>query len=157
MPIRREHRHFYPIDWRELSAAIRFGRAKGRCERCGRPHGESVYHLPGGRWFDEAAGCWRDGRGRPVRRPLPDPRQPEQAGGAAMVPGKGGEPWRRIAVRLSCAHLDQDTANNSDGNLAALCQSCHLNHDRPWNMQKRRLTILMRRALGDLFEGPYRR
>ena len=25
MPIRREDRHFYPIDWRELSAAIRFG------------------------------------------------------------------------------------------------------------------------------------
>ena len=27
MPIRREHRFFYPIDWRELSNVIRFGRA----------------------------------------------------------------------------------------------------------------------------------
>ncbi len=32
MPIRPEHRHFYPIDWPQLSAAIRFGRAEGRCE-----------------------------------------------------------------------------------------------------------------------------
>jgi hypothetical protein len=29
MPIRREYRWFYPIDWPQLSAAIRFGRAKG--------------------------------------------------------------------------------------------------------------------------------
>jgi hypothetical protein len=30
MPIRREHRFFYTIDWCELSAVIRFERAKGR-------------------------------------------------------------------------------------------------------------------------------
>ncbi len=24
MPIRRQHRFFYPIDWRELSAVVRF-------------------------------------------------------------------------------------------------------------------------------------
>ena len=38
MPIRRKHRYFYPIDWKQLSAAIRFVRAQGRCEGCGRPH-----------------------------------------------------------------------------------------------------------------------
>ena len=37
MPIRRHHRWLYPIDWRELSALIRFRLAKGRCETCGRP------------------------------------------------------------------------------------------------------------------------
>lgn len=36
MPIWREHRFYYPIDWLQLSAVIRFGRAKGRCEGCGR-------------------------------------------------------------------------------------------------------------------------
>ena len=30
MPIRRHHRWLLPINWRELSAAIRFRRAKGR-------------------------------------------------------------------------------------------------------------------------------
>ena len=38
MPVRPEYKWFYPIDWPQLSAVIRFERAKGRCERCGRPH-----------------------------------------------------------------------------------------------------------------------
>ncbi len=41
MPIRREHRFFYPINWPQLSAAIRFRRVGGRCEVCRRPHGQS--------------------------------------------------------------------------------------------------------------------
>ncbi len=45
MPIRRQHRWLCPIDWRELSATIRFRRAKGRCEHCGRPHLQKVKHL----------------------------------------------------------------------------------------------------------------
>ncbi|MEF2074393.1 hypothetical protein [Consotaella aegiceratis] len=146
MPIKPEDRHFYPIDWPQLSAAIRFGRAKGRCERCGRPHGETVQHLGDGRWFDVEAGRWRDGRGRLLRQkiPAPDNNEPDPAICSTLV-------------RLACAHLDQDTTNNAAANLAALCQRCHLDHDRPWNMKKRRLTVLLRRALGDLFTGPYRR
>ena len=48
MPIRREHRFYYPIDWPQLSAVIRFRRAGGACEGCGRPHGAD--DLPFGRW-----------------------------------------------------------------------------------------------------------
>ena len=48
MPIRRQHRWFYPIDWPQLSAVISFERAKGRCEQCVRPHGKLVYHLSNG-------------------------------------------------------------------------------------------------------------
>lgn len=66
MPIRRRDRFFYPIDWRELSAVIRFGRAKGRCEGCGRPHGQAVFCLSDGRWWDVEAASWRDGSGRIV-------------------------------------------------------------------------------------------
>ena len=64
MPIRREHRYFYPIDWPQLSAVIRFERAKGRCEVCARPHGQRVFHLGDGRWWDAEEGSWRDGAGR---------------------------------------------------------------------------------------------
>jgi hypothetical protein len=39
MPIRRE---LYPPDWPAISRRIRFDRAGGRCERCGRHHGEMV-------------------------------------------------------------------------------------------------------------------
>jgi hypothetical protein len=41
--------------------------------------------------------------------------------------------------------------------VRALCQRCHLLHDRPHHRVQARLTVLMRRALGDLFLGPYRR
>ena len=51
MPIRPEYRWLYPIDWRELSVAIRFKRAGGRCEQCRRPHGKRVRHLGDGRWW----------------------------------------------------------------------------------------------------------
>ncbi len=49
MPIRPEHRFFYPIDWPQLSDAIRFRRARGRCEKCARPHLQQVFHLGDGR------------------------------------------------------------------------------------------------------------
>ena len=67
MPIRPEYRFLYPIDWPQLSATIRFRRAGGRCERCARPHGELVWHLGDGRWWDAQSQIWRDGRGRALR------------------------------------------------------------------------------------------
>ena len=52
MPIRPELRWFYPIDCSEPSRSIRFGHAGGRCEACGRPHGQIVSCLPDGRRVD---------------------------------------------------------------------------------------------------------
>ena len=63
MPIRPEYRWFYPIDWPQLLAADPFGRAKGRCEHCRHSHGRLVFHLGDGRWWDEEAATWRNGRG----------------------------------------------------------------------------------------------
>ncbi len=37
MPIRPELRFFYPIDWPQISHWVRFVRAYGHCEACGRP------------------------------------------------------------------------------------------------------------------------
>lgn len=50
MPIRPEHVFLYPIDWPQLSHHVRFVRAGGACEHCGRPHGQRVFHLRDGRW-----------------------------------------------------------------------------------------------------------
>jgi len=64
MPIKPELRWFYPIDWPEISRRVRFERAGGLCEGCGRPHGEGICCLPDGRWFDPMQNTWRNGRGR---------------------------------------------------------------------------------------------
>ncbi len=153
MPIRPEHRWLYPIDWRELSAAIRFARARGRCEHCGRPHGRHVTHLGDGRWYDEDRGCWRDDRGRRLRgRAIPE-HTPRQYRWVALA-GEVLLPVTRVV--LAGAHLDHDPGNNRWRNLAALCQRCHLAHDRAEHHRQRRTTLFRRRALGDLFLGPYR-
>ncbi|TXN43874.1 hypothetical protein [Methylobacterium sp. WL7] len=140
MPIRHEHRFFYPIDWRELSIAIRFGRAGGRCDVCRRPHGRMVCHLGDGRWWDVEAGRWRDGRGRLARL-------------ASTVDLLATV--RTTRVILAAAHRNHDTADNANGNLAAFCQRCHMIHDRPEHRRRRWATLFRRKALGDLFRGPY--
>jgi hypothetical protein len=63
MPIKKALWGFYPIDWRQLSHVIRFERAGGRCETCGRPHRRMISHLGDGRWFDPESEIWRDGQG----------------------------------------------------------------------------------------------
>ena len=141
MPIRRELRDLYPAHWRELSQRIRFERAGGLCQGCGRPHGITVRCLPDGRWYDSTRNTWCDRRGRSAR--WPDLEQ--------MVR------LRTTRVVLAAAHLDHDPANNRLRNLRGLCQRCHLLHDRPHHQAQRRITYLLRRASGDLFFGPYGR
>ena len=157
MPIRPSQRFFYPIDWAELSATIRFERADGACERCGRRHGEAVWHLGShevagraGLWWDERAGRWRCARGRSVPlRTLPAPRA-IRADVMQLAFWDGFEiialPLRRSVTHLACCHLDHDPTNNVGRNLAALCQRCHLAHDRDDNLARRRSTRAARRG-----------
>jgi len=107
MPVRLRHRWLYPIDWQQLTDMVRFERAKGRCEQCGRPHGNIVCHMGDGRWWDEHASVWRDGAGRIVRRAAPPALEP------------GHSPTTR--VYLATAHLDNNPGHN-DSRMRALCQ-----------------------------------
>ena len=120
---------------------MRFDRAGGRCERCGRPHGALIRCLPDGRWFDAGQRIWRDRRGRPA--PSPD----------LVVLIR----VRTTRVVLAAAHLDHDPTNNRLRNLKSLCQRCHMIHDRPHHLAQRRITYRSRYAAGDLFLGPYGR
>ena len=119
-------------------------RAQGQCGSCGRPHGRLVCHLGDGRWWDEELQVWRSGRGRPLRR-LPAP--------AELSPAL---PRYKTQVVLACAHLNHDPTENGPRNLKALCQRCHLVHDRPEHQRRRWLTLRRRKAIGDLFLGLYR-
>lgn len=140
MPIRPENRCLYPIDWPQLSAVVRFKIAGGRCQHCKRPHGRTVQHLGDGRWFDEDTATWRDGNGRTIRSRSP----------RSLL----SEPLTTRVV-LATAHLDGNPTNNGAANLRALCQRCHMLHDQPEHRRRRWLTFRKRKALGDLFSGPY--
>lgn len=50
---------------------------------------------------------------------------------------------RTVKIVLTIAHFNQDTTDNRDANLAALCQRCHNIIDAPW---RRRNAAATRRA-----------
>jgi hypothetical protein len=139
MPIHPALKNHYTGDWRLISDAIRFGRAGGHCEACGRPHRTLICALADGRWFDPWRQVWRDRRGEPDQGPQPDD--------AASM--------RLVRVVIATAHLDHDPANRDPANLRALCQRCHLRHDLAAHLRQRRVTCRRRYAIGDLFLGPY--
>jgi len=139
MPIRRELKALYPSDWRQLSRRVRFERAHGCCEVCGRPHAMMIRCLPDGRWFDPMKQTWRDRRGRHAS--WPDL--------LALILA------RTTRVVLAAAHLDHDPTNNRLRNLKSLCQRCHILHDRPYHLAQRWITYRRRYATGDLFLGLY--
>jgi hypothetical protein len=117
----------------------RFESAEGKCQRCGRPHLVRVRCLPDGRWYDDQARTWRDRRGRMARWP-------------DLVEATR---FRMTRVVLAAAHMDCDPTNNRLNNLRALCQRCHMLHDRPHHLAQRWITYRRRPAVGDLFLGNY--
>lgn len=145
VPIRRERRWLYPIDWPLISQRVRFEiegpHGRGRCWTCGKPHGHEIRVLADGRWFDPEQHTWRDDHGR-------DAAWPDVVDACTV---------RRTRVILAACHRDHDPANVTPPDLAAWCQRHHMLHNRAFHRRQVRVTILLRRALGDLFEGTYRR
>lgn len=60
---------------------------------------------------------------------------------------------RRPRVVLTIAHLDHDTTNNADENLAALCQKCHLTYDAKLHANNARNTRELRSGQMPLILG----
>lgn len=106
MPMKKENRSRYPINWPSISHRIRFLRAKGRCEclgECGRPHDN--FHMKGkeGTLDQRTERC-------------------------TAVHGREA-PFTGSLVVLTVAHLNHRPHDCRDENLAAFCQRCHLAYD----------------------------
>jgi hypothetical protein len=124
MPITRA---LYDPDWEAISDRIRFDRAGGRCESCGVQHGAIGARDANGQWHDKAE----------LRQA--QLAAPELAEGYPDMANR-----ELITIYLQTAHHDRDPANNGEFNLMALCQACHLAHDRHDNWQRRRRNIVRR-------------
>ncbi len=123
-PLSKLRQRGYPKDWAKISRRVRFDRAKGICEQCGKRHGEIVYQGPQGSWQRE--GQWFSERGEALEKPPPWPsRQWWDHLRHYCEPPR----IRRVKVILHTAHLDHNPRNCADTNLAALCQQCHLRYD----------------------------
>ena len=82
-------------------------------EHCRRPHSRLVFHLGDGRWWDEEAATWRNGRGRALSL-------------LTQPPAPGDEMILTTKVVLATAHLDHNPSNNKTRNLKAYCQRRHM-------------------------------
>jgi len=139
MPIRPDQRALYPRDWKAISKRIREERAGNQCERCKAPNGQTI-----ARGMAQHAGTYM----------LEDGETFNDATGAYLGPNRGSEYEldRMVRVVLTVAHLDHDPTHNDDSNLAALCQKCHLAHDREHHQKNAAATRRSRKACGELFK-----
>lgn len=102
----------YPPNWKtEIRPAI-LKRAGNKCEFCGVRNGVIGYRNKSGRFFEI--------------HPEPD-AEAEQ-----MTDNK------IIMIVLTVAHLNHDVTDGGPENLKALCQKCHLDHDREHHAETRR-------------------
>ena len=142
MPIKPENRGKYlgggitSKEWRALRERI-LEKARRCCERCKAANHafieRSVIVIPP-MFPDEDRLEYHVYRyqGSPVWRHA-------DTGGPLFFNGALGSTGRKpIKVVLTVAHLDQNPLNNDEANLAALCQRCHLNHDRKARKERKR-------------------
>lgn len=118
----------YPANWNtEIRPAI-LAREKNRCKFCRIPNGVI---------------CATDIHG--VRHQFTD------MGFCDYDYPKGA---RTFPIVLTVAHLDHDITNNSEDNLAALCQKCHLTHDAGQHAANARATRESGQGMLALEYGP---
>lgn len=122
MPVRAELKHLYPKNWPEIAAAIKWGRAGGRCE-CAGECGRSPEHLA-----DEDVRC-RNRHGGPVW-------------GSARAAAR---------VVLACAHLNHTPEDARPEALISFCGGCHLAYDLPHHLASRRANRIAAMGLVPLF------
>lgn len=116
------NRSLYPANWKEIRARI-MERAQNKCEWCGMPHYAVFCTDKEGNRTRACGTLYHDEAGNGE---LPYREAREMASHLNDAERESGR-WG-VCV-LTTAHLDHDTTNNSDDNLRALCNRCHLRHD----------------------------
>ena len=101
----------YPGNWKEIRARI-LERAGNKCEQCGVPNYFVGKKGRDGVWYTE-------GQTHNMNSDC-----------GYFLFGHYDNPFKMVRIVLTLSHTDHDISNNADDNLKALCQGCHLAHDR---------------------------
>ncbi len=116
----------YPPNWKTEIRPFILNRAKNCCEFCKVENGKIILR---GYWHNIE--CYQDEDGN-----IYDSKNSEKIG--IDYVGEVHPTGNFIKVVLTIAHLDHNTQNNSDDNLKALCQKCHLNYDKDFHKTNRK-------------------
>jgi 5-methylcytosine-specific restriction endonuclease McrA len=127
MPIK--DKSLYPPDWKQIRQRI-LERDGHRCKHCGVENYAVGARTVDGEWMDE--------------RSINNLNSSE---GEALF----GHFPKIIKIVLTIAHLNHDPTDNRDENLSALCQKCHLNHDKDQHKENARKTRNKKKGLQELF------
>lgn len=128
MPIKLENKKLYPANWPEIRERIR-QRADNRCEKCG------VYNHAVGYRDDQGFFKRDDGNIYHFQAGYGAFPYSEAKEIASFLNDEEEDDVKWIVIVCTVAHLDHNPENNSDDNLAFLCQKCHNNYDRPHRNQ----------------------
>jgi 5-methylcytosine-specific restriction endonuclease McrA len=122
----------YAKNWKtELRPAV-LERARHRCECCGVDN-YAVVRWDGSRYdFYEA---WNNEKSM-YEEIQPTTYKEARAWFIEAMSNDYYHDWKVIV--LTVAHLDHDIQNNAMSNLKAMCQRCHLQHDRADNARRRK-------------------
>lgn len=118
----------YPKDWKQIRARI-LAREKNCCKECGVDNYSIGYRTELGHW-------------RNIEKSFAGDME------AIDVERKG---LKIIKIVLTVAHLNHDITDNSDDNLAALCQLHHLRHDIDHHKATSRATRNKNKGLQSMF------
>lgn len=129
----------YPSDWKEIRKRI-LERDENKCKFCGVANYEIGYRDKNGEWYSSEI----------IHAALENGHDMFDDVLSNCFDAKG-EPTKPIKIILTTMHLDHDTTNNADENLAAGCQKCHNSYDAKFRKGNARKTNAKKKKLIDLF------
>lgn len=121
MPIKKENRHLYPSNWKQIREEVR-ERAADMCEKCGVLNYDTV-------WRSTDGTAWMYAHGD--NGELYDMDGNECHDDVWIV-------MKDIEIVCTVAHLDHDPTNNDLANLRFWCQKCHNSYDAPHRAETRK-------------------
>lgn len=124
----------YPKDWKSVIRPRILKLAGNRCEGCGVKNGEIIFR---GTIYDDGIEVYQTANGNIYS--AHNSRLLYRENFTIPVEPISGDPEQKaIKVILTVSHQDHDISNNDDSNLKALCQKCHLRHDRVLHLMSRK-------------------
>ena len=134
--------NLYPKNWKTEIRPRILARANNCCEQCkvpnyavicrGRWKGEDVYQNDDGQIFSATDGGYL---------------------GSSYVGDIWGEGVKQVVLKvvLTVAHMEHDLSTHEDEDLNALCQTCHLRHDKKLHSENARQTRDKKKGILKLF------